>query len=61
MNAKQRKHLKKQLEVLTRAQLVALAVQKEVMPYQIALGHTKEALVEALIVVESVLKPEEVK
>jgi len=58
MNAKKRKNLKVQLNALTKAQLVALAVQKDVMPYQIALGQTKEALVESLIVVEGVLKPE---
>ena len=58
MNAKKRKSLTIQLSALTRAQLVALAVQKEVLPYQIALGQTKEALVESLIVVDGVLKPE---
>lgn len=57
MNAKKRKHLKSQFADLTQPQLVALAVQKEVMPYAVAKGQTKEALVEALIVVEGVLKP----
>ena len=59
MNAKKRKHLKGQLNALTRAQLISLAVQKEVMPYQIALGLTKEALVENLVAVDGVLKPEQ--
>lgn len=57
MNAKKRKQLRKQFEELTKPQLVALAVQKEVLPYQIALGQTKESLVETLITVEGVLKP----
>ena len=59
MNAKTRKQLKHQLEKLSRAQLVSLATQKEAMPYIIAKGQTKEALVEALVVVEGVLKPEQ--
>lgn len=58
MNAKKRKNLKHQLEKLSRAQLIALATQKEVMPYTIAVGQTKEALVDGLVVVEGVLKPE---
>ena len=59
MNSKKRKHIKGQLASLTRGQLVALATQKKVMPYQIALGQTKDALVEALVVVEGALKPEQ--
>jgi len=58
MNAKKRKSLKRQLEQLSRAQLVSLATQKEVMPYIIAVGQTKDALVEALVVVEDVMVPE---
>jgi len=57
MNAKQRKYVKTQLNDLTKAQLVALAVQKEVLPFLIAQGQTKEALVESLIDVKAVLKP----
>lgn len=59
MNAKERKHLMSQFEPLTRAQLIALATQKEVMPYQVARVQSKEALIESLIVVEGVLKPEQ--
>jgi hypothetical protein len=59
MNAKKRKNLKIQLNALTKAQLIALAVQKEVLPYLIALGQTKESLVETLLPVEGVLKPQE--
>jgi hypothetical protein len=57
MSSKKRKHLKAQFEALTRPQLVALAVQKEVIPYAIAIGMSQAALVESLIVVEGVLKP----
>jgi len=59
MSKKKRKHFRDQIEALTKAQLVALAVQKEVMPFLIAKGRTKEALVESLIAVEGVLKPEQ--
>lgn len=57
MSKKKRKHLEAQFAALTRPQLIALATQKEVLPYIIAVGMSTEALVEALIVVEGVLKP----
>lgn len=58
MNKKQRKHLKGQLEALTRPQLVALATQKTEMPFKAICGMSVEALVNTLIDVKSVLKPE---
>ncbi len=59
MNGRQRK-LKTKLDALSRQQLIALAVQKEALPYQIALGQTKDKLVETLVTVNGVLKPEQV-
>lgn len=59
MNAKKRKQIKHQLEKLSRAQLVALATQKEVLPYREAKSKDKDSLVEACLPVEGVLKPEE--
>lgn len=58
MNKKQRKHLKGQLEELTRPQLVALATQKTELPFKDICGMSVEALVNTLIDVKSVLKPE---
>ena len=49
---------KMELQSLTRLQLVALAVQKSVMPYDVSLGQKKPALVEALVELETVLEPE---
>ena len=51
---KMRKHLKSH----TRAQLVALGRQKSEVPYQELLGMTKDALVEVLVQIKGVLKPE---
>lgn len=59
MDNKTIKRQRKHLNTLTKAQLVALAVQKEVMPYLIAQGQTKGGLVVALSDVEGVLKPVE--
>lgn len=52
-----RKKLKGHLESLSRKQLIALATQKKVLPYRLAVTETHEALVAKLIDVEGVLKP----
>ena len=57
MNAKKRKGVKTQLEAMSKAQLVALAVQKTSLTYQEALATDKDALVMTLVIVEGVLKP----
>jgi len=59
MTAKARKNLKHQLEKLTRAQLISLATQKNVLPYREAKSKDKDALVEACLPVEGILKPEQ--
>jgi hypothetical protein len=59
LDAKKRKRQRNHLRSLSRAQLVALSVQKEVLPYRIAQGLTKERLVELMSDVEGVLKPVE--
>lgn len=51
------KKVRKHLSTLTRAQLIALAVQKTGLPYQDALQCSKEELVTGLEGVEGVLKP----
>ena len=59
MNAKKRKQLKQQLSGLHRVQLVALAKQKTDTPYSELRILAKEALVEMLLPVEGVLKPQQ--
>lgn len=51
------KKVRSQLKQLTRAQLIALAVQKTGLPYQNALQCSKEELVTGLEGVEGVFKP----
>jgi len=46
-----------ELQQLTRAQLIALAVQKNVLPYRVAMKLGKDALVNALAAVEGTLTP----
>lgn len=58
MNAKKRKQLKKSLASLERRQLVALGKQKTETSFQTLLGMSSEELVELLLPVEKVLKPE---
>jgi hypothetical protein len=60
MNAKKRKQLKSQLRDLTTAQLVALATQKTATPYKELLSLDPESLIDLLVEVEGVLKPEAV-
>jgi hypothetical protein len=60
MNAKKRKQLKSQLRELTTAQLVALATQKTETPYKELLSLDPESLIDLLVEVEGVLKPEAV-
>lgn len=60
MNSKRRKQLCKQLNALEHQQLVALGSQKTNVPFQTLLKTSKEDLVEILITVDGVLKPEEV-
>lgn len=57
MNADERKNLKTQLNALTRPQLIALATQKEVLPYREAVNETQESLVALCLPVEGVLAP----
>ncbi|MHC4371202.1 MAG: hypothetical protein ACYSW8_26620 [Planctomycetota bacterium] len=57
MNGKERKKVRTQLERLTRAQLVALAVQKTDVPYQTIMTRSSALLVQDLIEVENILKP----
>jgi hypothetical protein len=57
MANKAKKHLKAQFEQLSRPQLIALATQRDVMPYREALATSAEDLRAALIGVEGVLKP----
>jgi len=58
MANKKQKHLRQQLEALTRPQLVALAVQKKVLTYQGACDAASEALVEMFMEVEGILRPQ---
>lgn len=46
---KERKKMQQQLNALTRPQLVALAVQKEVIAYNTAVQMTKDALVARIL------------
>jgi len=57
MSKNKRKHLEAQFKALTRAQLIALATQKEVIPYREAVALSHDELVAALIGIEGVLKP----
>lgn len=57
LNKKQRKALRACFDKLTRQQLIAIAVQKEVLPYREARTKTREDLVETLIKIQGVLKP----
>ena len=57
--SKKSKFRREQFEVLTRPQLIALAVQKRVLPYKIADAMTKDQLVSHLISVEGALTPEQ--
>lgn len=61
MNSKKRKQLKTQLRALTRAQLVALGKQKTDAPYSDLLAADKDELVDFLLTVDGVLKPEAVQ
>jgi len=58
MANKKHKSLRIQLEALTRPQLVALAVQKDVLTYQGACDTASEKLVEMFMEVEGILKPQ---
>jgi hypothetical protein len=58
VNAKKRKQLRQTLERLDRRQLIALAVQKEELPYVLARTQTHEELVDVLTDAEVSLKPE---
>lgn len=58
MNSKNRKQLRKQLVDLERRQLVALGKQKTNVPYRELLNTPKDQLVELLVPVKGVLKPE---
>ena len=60
MNAKKRKNLRKTLAALTKQQLVALGKQKTDAPYQELLAASTDELVEFLLTVDGVLKPEAV-
>ena len=60
MSGKKRKQLRKQLDALEHRQLVALGKQKTDVSYQTLLKTSKEDLVDVLITVDGVLKPEEV-
>jgi len=57
MDAKQHKSIATQLTRLSTQQLIALATQKELMPYPLAKDQTREALIEGLRVIEGVLVP----
>jgi len=59
VNSKELKNLKKQLDELSLAQLVALAVQKGAFTFLVAKSQPRKALLEALVKVEGVLKPEQ--
>lgn len=58
MSSKKRKQLRQTLAALSRQQLIALAVQKEELPYALARTQTHEELVAALVDAEVSLKPE---
>lgn len=55
--AKARKHIRAQLEALTRPQLIALATQKTELNHGFIKSNTKEYLVWVLTEVEDVLVP----
>ena len=50
--------LKIELSKLSFPQLIALCVQKQALPYEIAVTRSKKSLVEALAPVEGILTPE---
>jgi|GEM_PF-2940419 len=58
MNAKERKLLKRQLDELTLKQLVALATQKSDLSYPIVRHTPRGELIDFLMTIENVLKPE---
>ncbi|RLB69023.1 MAG: hypothetical protein DRH04_05965 [Deltaproteobacteria bacterium] len=57
MNSKEYKKRKQAFEPCTRQQLIALAVQKKVLPYDKARDLTKEELIGNLYLVSGVLTP----
>jgi hypothetical protein len=54
---KSRKHTREQLELLTTQQLVALAVQRGVLTYEVSRFTGKAKLIESLVDTEDVLVP----
>ena len=57
MNSKERKRRKAFLDTFTRPQLIAVAVQKEVLTFAEARSLTKEALIERLYSVNGLVSP----